>query len=83
MGHNEAMSDTNEEKKEEWYVDTRTGEISQGKNRRWSNRIGPYPSKEAAAQWRGQTAVRNEAADALDLEWEDKIDDDGDNGGED
>lgn len=60
-----------EEKKEEWYVNTKTGNITQGKEPGWTNRIGPYPSREAAAQWRGQAAARNEAADLLDLEWED------------
>lgn len=59
-----------EKKEEEWYVDTKTGEITQGKESGWTNRIGPYLSKEAAAHWRGQAAARNEAADLLDLEWE-------------
>ncbi len=61
------------EKKEEWYVNIKTGEISKGKVSGWTTRIGPYPSKAAAAQWRGQAAARNEEADLLDLEWEDQI----------
>lgn len=63
-----AMSD-------EWYVNTATGEISQDKGARWTHRLGPYKSKEAAAEWRGQVAARNAEADALDLEWQDKVND--------
>ena len=54
-----------------WYVNTKTGEITQGKRLSWGNRLGPYPTAEAASQWRGQIAARNTQADNTDLDWED------------
>lgn len=53
-----------------WYVNTTTGEISQGKHHEWSDRLGPYPTAEAAAEWRGHAAARNAEADAAELDWE-------------
>lgn len=56
-----------------WYVNTATGEVSQGKHREWGDRLGPYPTAEAAAEWRGQAAARNAEADAADLDWGNSI----------
>jgi len=56
-----------------WYVNTSTGEVSQGKHPEWSHRLGPYPTAEAAAEWRSQAAARNAEADAADLDWENSI----------
>jgi hypothetical protein len=33
-------------------------------------RLGPYPSREAAANWKEQFEARNEAWDKADREWE-------------
>lgn len=33
-------------------------------------RMGPYPSPEAAANWREKVEARNEAWDEADREWE-------------
>jgi hypothetical protein len=33
-------------------------------------RLGPYPSREAAENWKEQFAARNEAWDKADAEWE-------------
>jgi hypothetical protein len=35
-----------------------------------SRRLGPYPSQEAAENWRQSFAARNEKWDAEDREWE-------------
>ncbi|WJY72406.1 hypothetical protein CAURIC_03770 [Corynebacterium auriscanis] len=53
---------------EKWYYDTKTGEVLQGKNDSWSNRMGPYDTQaEAAAAL--ETARKNTAAqDAYDEE---------------
>ncbi|WP_426706694.1 SPOR domain-containing protein [Corynebacterium auriscanis] len=53
---------------DKWYYDTKTGEVLQGKNDSWSNRMGPYDTQaEAAAAL--ETARKNTAAqDAYDEE---------------
>ena len=34
---------------QEWYFDTASGEVTQGKTSGWDNRMGPYASREEAA----------------------------------
>lgn len=51
-----------------WYFDTKTGEVLQGKTDSWSNRMGPYDSREEAAAAL-ETARKNTAEqDAYDEE---------------
>ena len=52
---------------DKWYVNTRTGEITQGIRREWGTRLGPYPSAEAASHWRDSIARHNAEADAEDM----------------
>lgn len=35
-------------------------------------RLGPYPTQEAAANWRQNAALRNESWDDEDARWEDE-----------
>lgn len=49
-----------------WYFDLGTGEVSRGKKDSWTGRMGPYASKEEAAQALEIAKARNEAADAQD-----------------
>ena len=55
------MSDNN------WYYDPVTGEVDQGSVRSWSNRMGPYASKEEAQNALNIAASRNEAAEEAEL----------------
>ena len=56
---------------EEYYYNTRTGEVEQGKQTGALHRMGPYPTRAAAAEAYERAADRNEAWDAEDKEWQD------------
>lgn len=53
----------------EFYLNTRTGEIEEGKVSGSLNRMGPYPTREAAAEAYERAADRNEAWDEEDKAW--------------
>ncbi|MBZ8178460.1 hypothetical protein GP475_08145 [Corynebacterium poyangense] len=48
----------------QWFYDPSTGEVSQGKEKGWDNRMGPYSSEAEARQALSIAAERNKAADA-------------------
>ncbi len=56
---------------DEWYYNTRTGEVEQGKQSGSLHRMGPYPTREAAAEAYERAADRNEAWDEEDRAWND------------
>ncbi|MDX6204695.1 MAG: hypothetical protein QOF39_752 [Frankiales bacterium] len=43
-------------------------EVERGQGCRAADRMGPYPTAEAAATWQESVEARNEAADELDRE---------------
>lgn len=51
---------------QEWYFDTQTGEVLQGKQSGWENRMGPYGSQEEASRALELARERNKAADEWD-----------------
>ncbi len=51
-----------------WYYDLKTGEVTQGRQRSWTRRMGPYPTAEAASRALETARERNEAWDAEDAE---------------
>lgn len=51
---------------EQWYYDTKTRTAVQGKQKGFQNRMGPYPTREAAEHALETAQARNEAADAAD-----------------
>lgn len=53
----------------EYYLNTRTGEIEEGKVSGALNRMGPYPTREAATEAYDRAADRNEAWDEEDKAW--------------
>lgn len=54
-----------------WYFNPETGAVEQGKVSSFSNRMGPYDTKEEAAQALEIAESRNEQADAYDEEDDD------------
>ncbi|MDN5720354.1 SPOR domain-containing protein [Corynebacterium sp.] len=50
----------------EWYFDTSSGEVTQGKTSGWGNRMGPYTSKQEAEQALETARARTKAADDWD-----------------
>lgn len=54
-----------------WYFDPSTGEVSQGKQAGWENRMGPYDSAAEARDALTIAAARNQAADNEDDEDDD------------
>ena len=48
---------------QQWYFDTRTRTAVQGKQKGFQDRMGPYPSKQAAEQALETAKARNDAAD--------------------
>lgn len=55
----------------EFYYCLEHGRVESGESRcRADNRLGPYPSEEAARNWKEQVEQRNEAWDDADEEWE-------------
>ena len=55
----------------QWYYDLETGEVVEGKQSGWENRMGPYESKSEAQHALDKVRARNAAADAQDDEWND------------
>lgn len=51
---------------EQWYFDPSTGDVAQGKEGSWSNRMGPYDSESAARDALKIAEARNKQADAED-----------------
>lgn len=60
----------------EFYYNLSTGQVEEGKVTAATERMGPYPSAEAAAQALAEAKERNEAWDAADAAWEDEAEDD-------
>lgn len=56
------MSDTDSK----WYYDPATGEVAQGKKSAWSQRMGPYASREEATNAMKIAQARTDLADAQD-----------------
>lgn len=50
----------------QWYYDTSTGQVTQGAESGWDNRMGPYATREEAEHAIESAKARNEAADAYD-----------------
>ncbi|MFW9034464.1 SPOR domain-containing protein [Corynebacterium striatum] len=50
----------------QWYYDTSTGQVTQGTESGWDNRMGPYTTREEAERAIEIAKARNEAADAYD-----------------
>lgn len=55
----------------EYYFNTRTGEVEEGKKAPWMDRMGPYPSREDALHAYQLAASRNSSFDAQDTQWAD------------
>lgn len=53
----------------EFYLNVRTGEVEEGKVSTWAERMGPYPTAEAAKAALATAEDRNEAWDAADKAW--------------
>lgn len=51
---------------EEFYYDVATGQVGRGKQSSWANRMGPYPTREAAEQALATARARTEAWDEED-----------------
>ena len=47
----------------EYYFDTATGQVTQGKQGAWSTRMGPYATREEAAHALERARARTEAWD--------------------
>lgn len=54
-----------------WYFDPKTGEVTQGKEGAWEDRMGPYDTREEAAGALEIAAARTAAADAEDRKEDD------------
>jgi hypothetical protein len=50
----------------EFYFNTKTHQVEEGKPSAWMNRMGPYPTREAAEQALTTARVRSETWDAED-----------------
>jgi len=53
-----------------FYYNTRTGEVEQGLVSDWTDRMGPYRTREEAANALQIAAQRNQAWDEADREWD-------------
>ena len=53
---------------EYWYNPT-TGEVEEGRVSPWTDRMGPYPSKEAAQEALTKADALSEARDEADRRW--------------
>lgn len=49
-----------------WYFNPKSGEVSQGPDGGWDERMGPYETREEAASALSKAAERTKAADAYD-----------------
>ncbi|MGO1316511.1 MAG: SPOR domain-containing protein [Cellulomonadaceae bacterium] len=50
----------------QYYFNVTTGQVELGKESPWDQRMGPYPTREAAAQALGRAQARTEAWDEED-----------------
>lgn len=57
------MADNDNDNGTEWYYNTKTGEVIQGKQEGYIDRMGPYPSREAAAHALDTAKERNKQWD--------------------
>lgn len=57
---------------EEYWYNPGTGEVEQGRVSPWNDRMGPYPTREAAEQALAKAAARSEAWDEADRRWEER-----------
>ncbi len=55
--------------KREYYLNTRTGDVEEGKRSSWQDRMGPYPTREAALHAYGIARERNLASDEAEKRW--------------
>ncbi|MHA7134229.1 SPOR domain-containing protein [Oerskovia turbata] len=62
--------DDDQPAEDQYYFDTRTGEVSKGPQKAWTSRMGPYPTREAAAQALERGRAHTEAWDEEDRERE-------------
>ncbi len=53
----------------EYWYNPSTGEVEQGRQSPWTDRMGPYPTREAAQEALDQAARRTEAWDEEDRRW--------------
>jgi hypothetical protein len=53
----------------EFWFNTSTGEVEEGRVSDWSDVLGPYPTREAAARALDTARTRSEAWDRQDEEW--------------
>jgi hypothetical protein len=53
-----------------WYYNTRTRQVEQGPLSDFIDRLGPYPTREAAAEALQTAARRNATWDAEDRAWD-------------
>lgn len=56
---------------QEYWVDLATGSVEQGRSSPAAQRMGPYPTREAAQHAFDTAAARNEAWDEEDRRWDD------------
>ena len=53
----------------QFWFNPSTGEVEEGRQSAWTDRMGPYPTREAAALALEQARRRSEAWDAEDRRW--------------
>jgi hypothetical protein len=54
-----------------FWFNPKTGEVEEGKQSPWSERMGPYPTREAAQEALERAEARTEAWDEEDRRWND------------
>ncbi|WP_062078965.1 hypothetical protein [Demequina globuliformis] len=57
------------DKKPQYYFNTRTGEVEEGPQSSWENRMGPYDTREEATKALETARKRTQAWDEADEEW--------------
>ena len=60
----------------DFYFNTKTGQVEQGKVSSWQDRMGPYRSREEAEHAFERAAQRNHAADEAEKDWRDDWEED-------
>ena len=53
----------------EFWFNTTTGEVEEGRRSDWSEALGPFPTREAAAKALDTARARSAAWDREDREW--------------
>lgn len=54
---------------EQYWYNTRTGEVETGRRSSWTNLMGPYATREEAAGALGNARSRNQEWESDDEEW--------------